>query len=281
MAASDIEIDAAIKELEASCIRLVEAQNSTGTSFLGGLPQLHPDQEWPKAPEGTPLHFLAQIDCSQLPKFPQNPLPETGTLFFFGKVDEEQIWDPPGRWSFKPAGTSRVLYTDRAPSTEDRTAPTNLPPVHDGSNYYYCEPKWEGDWRFGDKPPHSVFPRLFVDPVQSVSYPVGDRVFRFYKDSEAFSQRSDELIESSMKAAGYSLVDNNDPSGERLLNHAMLGYSNEANEDGADEVLLLQLDSDHRIEWIWADVGMAQFWISEKNLRARKFNKAFGTVAGG
>ncbi len=50
-------------------------------SKFGGLPALPPAIEWPRMADGTPLHFLAQIDCRALPF--RSALPERGMLFFF------------------------------------------------------------------------------------------------------------------------------------------------------------------------------------------------------
>jgi uncharacterized protein YwqG len=50
--------------------------------------------------------------------------------------------------------------------------------------------------------------------------------------------------------------------------------------DLTTHVLLLQLDSDYGINWMWGDVGTLTFWISKKDLAARRFDKAFMTMAG-
>ena len=42
-------------------------------SHFGGLPKLPEKYEWPRTSSGTPLHFLAQIDCADI-RF-KTPLP--------------------------------------------------------------------------------------------------------------------------------------------------------------------------------------------------------------
>ena len=42
------------------------------------------------------------------------------------------------------------------------------------------------------------------------------------------------------------------------------------------EVLLLQLDSDDRMNWMWGDLGTLQFWIKLDDLAARRFDRACG-----
>jgi hypothetical protein len=69
-----------------------------GRSKQGGLPNLPSEYEWPEAPSmykkdelGTPkmlpMHFIAQIDCSELPEL-DNLLPTKGMLFFFGLFED-------------------------------------------------------------------------------------------------------------------------------------------------------------------------------------------------
>jgi hypothetical protein len=54
-----------------------------GTSWLGGLPALGA-QDWPRAPDGVPLHHLAQIDLASMPPGHVPPeAPREGSLCFF------------------------------------------------------------------------------------------------------------------------------------------------------------------------------------------------------
>lgn len=53
-------------------------------SWLGGLPMMSEQIKWPRDAEGTPLHFLAQIACADLPADLWNGLgPRTGWLLLF------------------------------------------------------------------------------------------------------------------------------------------------------------------------------------------------------
>lgn len=82
-------------------------------SFLGGTPHLPVAQAWPRKSTGEPLHFIAQIDCSALPKTePDSPsLPDEGALFFFADMSDGSGWyddeyshdNTPENW--------RVLYS--------------------------------------------------------------------------------------------------------------------------------------------------------------------------
>lgn len=92
-------------------------------SKFGGLPHLPAHYNWPRTPNGTPLHFFAQIDCADI-GFP-TPLPERGVLFFLGRDDEEQVWH-----SEDPAENCSVIYAlDAFAATAPREVPADLPPI--------------------------------------------------------------------------------------------------------------------------------------------------------
>ena len=92
-------------------------------SKFGGLPNLPAQYEWPRTPNGTPLHFLAQIDCADIGF--RTPLPERGVLFFFGRDDIEQNWR-----NDDPAQNCRVLYAlDAFVGTAPREVPADLEPI--------------------------------------------------------------------------------------------------------------------------------------------------------
>lgn len=103
-------------------------------SRFGGLPALPGAIDWPRMKDGTPLHFLAQIDCSALP-FPC-ALPDRGMLFFFGRDDDEQIWGE----DYVGDKAWRVIHAPDAVGDDPaRPAPPDLPPI--GGDYP------QGNWR--------------------------------------------------------------------------------------------------------------------------------------
>ena len=111
-------------------------------SRLGGLPQLPQTFEWPVGVsygESTPMHFLAQIDCAELPRV-ESLMPTQGMLFFFAVNDEEQIWNTEA-----PRERVRVLYAHNVPEDQPvRQAPENLRPILDVKTVDspYTEPEW-------------------------------------------------------------------------------------------------------------------------------------------
>lgn len=112
----------------------------SGRSYFGGLPTLPDGFEWPRTTGGVPLHFLCQVDCADITW--QNPLPNRGVLFFFGRDDAQQIW---GEGALEDdcrvlyAAESRVLGKAMEP-------PADLPPI--GWSYprsSFCDISLESD----------------------------------------------------------------------------------------------------------------------------------------
>lgn len=111
-------------------------------SRLGGLPQMPQNLEWPIGAtygKPTPMHFLAQIDCAELPRVNAH-MPEKGMLFFFAVNDEEQRWDEDA-----PQERVRVLYAPEVVQDQAvREPPADLRPINDtfASDSAYKEPMW-------------------------------------------------------------------------------------------------------------------------------------------
>jgi len=136
------EIDAFLASLRTPAILLHRPYPPVGLpnvrSRLGGLPCLPDGVEWPLGEEAVPLHFLAQIDCSELPKLDAR-LPESGMLFFFARDDEEQVWG----YGDDPAADGRVIFVPNVPTNQiARPAPADLPPIGDDHGEYSLHHPW-------------------------------------------------------------------------------------------------------------------------------------------
>ena len=111
-------------------------------SHVGGLPALPAGVAWPRMPgNGKPVHFLAQIRCEDLPAIDPD-MPSTGMLFFFARIDDEQIYD-----EGDPLDDGRVIYSPSGPGTVT-LPPSDLPEI--GGNYgRYCVYHFDGEpgWR--------------------------------------------------------------------------------------------------------------------------------------
>lgn len=96
-----------------------------GYSWLGGRPCLPAHIDWPRGPKtGLPLHFLAQIDCAELPQ--PSALPPDGRLMFFADIDEEMLIDDNQGFA--------VIHVPAAQATDTERTPPDLPEIdHDGT----------------------------------------------------------------------------------------------------------------------------------------------------
>jgi hypothetical protein len=89
-------------------------------SYIGGLPHLREDLNWPvSARTGLPLSFIAQIDLRDVPRPHGVFFPAEGMLWFFADFSEEQFIDDVH---------TRVLFDPHARvMAREREAPAGLP----------------------------------------------------------------------------------------------------------------------------------------------------------
>lgn len=247
---------------------------------LGGLPDLPSDLEWPRNGEGLPLHFLAQLNLSELPSTPLKPggpaLPSTGMLYFFAFLDEELIWSDDPR-------STRVLYS-ATPAFAPCALPADIPDI--GTIY-----PPDGTTHF----PAAPLSAFVIDTFHGQS--------AFSSAREAFTEVQERVIASVERATGapipivdedaiYQPVAIEDRrNGKRefsMRQHVVLGApydiqgtAGQATEDGL--ICLLQIDTDWGLhkDFQFCDMGMAQFWISPQDLRDGRFDRAWATTEGG
>ena len=126
-------------------------------SYIGGLPCLREDLDWPVSTRtGLPLSFIAQIDLRDVPRPRGVFFPADGLLWFFADFSEEQFIDD---------RHTRVLF-DAHPLVvaREREAPANLPtlwpPGHDQYGWLKAQ-----------------HPRAFVEPKAGLSLHLFDTFY--------------------------------------------------------------------------------------------------------
>ena len=226
-------------------------------SKMGGCPVVPKDFVWPKREDGRPLSFLCQINLAEVSKLPSvhNLLPRTGILSFFYDLDD------------KPSGLD----------AGDR---------HGWCVYYF--PKQIKVSHF-DEPEGQDIPGFKVQFVEEMSYP--DPVAAETQELD----RADWADYDKFTDACYE-----QPPYHRLLGHPQLilgdfleecevasrGIDWQTAKDDAylaEEVqaaskkwlMLLQLGSDERVNFMWGENGSIYFCIEEESLRHHDFSNVW------
>lgn len=231
------------------CIKAIsqnERQTTPLESKVGGMPYLLKNAKWPVNRAGEVLYFLAQINFADLPRL--DPFPEKGLLQFFIFNDEHygiNFEDGEEQENFRV-----VFYPDPVSDTSALQNKPVLPeadedllPHHPDESYpLVFEPGLSyaptTDYRFGQ-----IFGQDFFQQFGAREWDVIDA---FGKSVNAQSHR----------VGGYAYFTQDDP---RNANDPM--------------ILLFQLDSDERMDLQWGDMGVGNFFIREKDLKALDFSK--------
>ena len=276
-------------------------------SKFGGLPILSAQTEWPRDPKGRPLHFLAQIDCAELPW--HGRLPETGILSFFGRDDEEQIWEDDVE---EPTKNCAVLYDD--PAFADRIVrqpPTDLEPIGNGLR---GAANHKATWDGGECTPHKCkmhtervieFHRTPIMTIPESIYngnaPLAEFggidylvAHRDGRSSEAgkrlalegrLSELLDEKRRELLQCVAKVVFQKDASSAEAHGNYSqMLGHPNTSQgtyPPVPNALCLLNISSDLVTNFSFGDAGFCTFWITETDLGHRDFSRVHGQIAGG
>ena len=243
-------------------VRLHRAETCPDTdpsSRFGGTALLPADHAWPTTRAGKPLSFLAQVSTAEIhspsgvPSLPANTL-----LAFFYEADEQQGWgfDPGDRefWAVIPVPAADTVAVTSPPEAVAfpayrmlhqtvTTIPDQDEPLLGAlSADYGVFRQLHDDLRRDDKAPwHRMFgwPELVQNPMQ---------------------------LECQLASNGIYVGDG---KGSRHPRAAELAPG------AADWLLLLQLDTDDEIGWMWGDTGTIYYWIRRQDLLTARFDQAW------
>jgi uncharacterized protein YwqG len=252
------EVSKAAEKLACPSLRIekLKTEGKTGESKLGGLPDLPVSLEWPKF-KGRPMSFLAQIRLSALASQSlASNLPGAGILYFF--YDQEQ-----GAWGFDPKdkGFFSVLFSPEETDLSGRPAPEGLPETARFKESAVCF-KEEASYATGEHPALKAMPAGLTDLcLEYIEAKLGKeprhRLFGY-----ADQIQGDMMLECQLVTHGLYCGDStgyNDPRAKEL-------------EKGvSDWKLLLQIDSDEDLGFMWGDAGRLYFCATDVMLRERRF----------
>ncbi len=221
-----------------------------GFSRFGGLPTVPADFVWPTY-ENAPLALLLQLDLAEVAESGTDlGLPDRGSLYFF--YDQEQsTWGS----ADEDLGSWRVLYIDRSESDLQEVEPPEGLEI--------------------------VYPTSHVQ-FRSVSvYPSPERIPGsddwYDDDMEAYIELKDSIFGTPDRhyMGGYPDPIQDDDM-ESQCDLSFKDGDDHGNSDAKSRwKLLLQLDSDNKVNFMWGDVGRLYFFIRNSDLAVRNFDNVW------
>jgi uncharacterized protein YwqG len=214
-------------------------------SKVGGLPYMPKGMDWPVAPDGRALFFLAQINFAEVPHL--DPFPQSGIVQFYIYDDDLYGMDFDDGTT---QDTFRVLW-----HPEPVKDPSLLRQDYDMKRDY-------------DELPHhpeQSFPLQFA--LADELMPTTDYQFAAQIGADFFAQFGEDE---------WDIQEQYDKS-VRSDGHKIGGYAYFLQDDPrsvADPMLLLfQLDSDEPMDLLWGDTGVGHFFIRPDDLAKRNFSR--------
>jgi uncharacterized protein YwqG len=223
-----------------------------GASKVGGIPDLPPGQTWP-VDDGTPMQFLAQLNCREIVAHQAMiGLPADGVLQFYQSHHGNK-----SRVLFFPVGTNLVAAEIPASIKSGKMLLAQfgvefamLPTIpHSETNEYKSLQLSEED----DEMLLETQARMAAD-IQSEQH--GLHQIGGYPDAV----QGDVFTEVEFDAAGKR------KQWDQAAAHAHQWR------------LLLQFDTDGDLAVMWGDAGMIYFCIREDDLRAKRFENVHSTM---
>jgi uncharacterized protein YwqG len=213
-----------------------QTRSIVGTTRAGGLPDVGPGFEWPKA--RSPLSFLLQVDLAEVATLPAAaPLPTSGLLSFFYDMARQP-------WGLSRAEHHRwrVLYT---------AADAPLRPV---------------DTRPAGLTARACLPRVALRPVSIDTVPC-----ELPLDPEDLDDLSDG--DDLEDAYITEVLGPDDVPMHQMFGYPrpVQGQDFGAGPPGARWLSLLQLDSDRRLGTAFGDGGKLHWFITVDDLLDRRF----------
>lgn len=261
-----------------------------GHSKFGGIPDLPKEWDYPSYEE-SPLSFLCQINLAEIPF--ATDLPQTGVLYFFFEDEEMPSYyideDPNTMNSF------RVLYFDgdrkklqRNSEFLEENGKEPFPSYEMSYHLQYQIPEIVGN------PEKYDFLNRHAKNFEAVE---NDYLLLYFGIFQLLHYEKDEWLEMDFEMEGEYPI------------HSLLGYAYNVQEEAIEEILdinwlikqsttieeverkslhdkrnedigkekeewqlLLQLDTDDELDWMWGDMGRLYFAIKKEDLQNKNFS---------
>ena len=239
------------------------ATSKPSKSHFGGSPRLINTDDWPRS-DILPLNFIARISLPEVQAaMPIDWLPKTGALLFFYDTGLEP-------WGFDPldADSRAVLHVDDldAPLTPEHALETD----ESGKESCISYARINVDFKKITMPASPRRPGM-VEPTYDEDEHHREKAAKIYKEMPRHQfggfplpvQGDDMEMMCQLASNGLNCGHGYDTTSRRGKKLAA----------GADDWrLLLQVDSDDDIGWMWGDCGTLYFWIREADTAKGDFS---------
>ncbi|MCT6922885.1 YwqG family protein [Metasolibacillus sp.] len=244
----------------------IENEIQIGQSKIGGAPDVPTDFIWPQTNDQHPLYFLCQLNLAEIKPFDSsNLLPAKGLLSFFYDAERQP-------WGYDPNnydGFRVVHFTEE--KLQRMEQPSILRERIDSAILHFKNEWTLPDW---ESPDGQILTDLLTEE-QEEAY--NDFLFDWVdeEETEQTTHRIDghpNTIQGDMYLQ-CQLVTNGLYCGDST------GYEHplrkELEPQAKDWRLLLQLDSEDDLGYMWGDSGKLYFWIREQDCQNKAFDKVW------
>lgn len=228
--------------------RLAPEELRLGQSRAGGVPDLPDSLEHPAG-----LQFLCQINLAEVPPTPGTSLlPSEGMLYFFYDMEDQP-------WGFDPAHKGRwaVLHADTTSGLRARPGASKTNP----HQIRFTVERRLTDPEFAPETFSMKEVDAYRDALEDISAPGFNKLMGFPDPLANGIRELCELASHGVNAGQETWRD--DPVAAVLLEYP------------DDWRLLLQLDSETPMGWMWGDCGRLHIMIPAPALERRDFSKAW------
>lgn len=244
-------------------IKLADTENvSVFQSKFSGNPYFPKDKikDYPKSKDGKPLNLLAQFNLEELPE--NEYLPKKGMLqFYIANYDDVYGLDFDDPLSQKD---SRVIYFPEVVKDEEKLV----------TDFSFI-PKPEEDYSPINRECSIEFEAKKEVPTK-LDYHFDEIISDEFLLKNGIEEKDLKKVQDDIFDHYFS--EDNDSSGHKLFGYPHFTQNDPRSKDRFyDYVLLFQMDTDYNkekgIDIMWGDAGVANFFITQEDLKKMDFSR--------
>ncbi len=239
-----------------------------GRSRVGGRADLPAGWPWPRC-AGLPMELLVQLDLAEIRRLlPESPLPAEGHLCFF--YSDRIIGSASLAREACPVvhvpGSATAVPTDPPADAKPRGARTEPLPL--------------------ELTAYEDLPDLAVE--KGLAATLDEPQAETYRALASFLASGGDDPHHKLLGHAEPLEEPMELECARIVNGIGVGKSSTLTSALLDQVarqsrrwrLLLQLDSDAAVPWMWGDLGRVYFWIRDEDLQQHRLDRVLVLAEG-